>query len=390
MVITRFFLNESEMIMYFFFFSSRRRHTRSCLVSWARRCVQETEFKQLVFPDNPYQNPYLHFNSLRQANYILDIILQKGADVLYDKYLISQQPYYISEDIVHWHDAFMEQQYIKIDKGEPYFKEDNRWAPEKEPVPISIDNQSRCATRLEAASKNVSEIDHDKSSISQLSIRSSMAGSRTNLGGFYETKKSLLQMKSSEVKEEPKKEQFEPQLVFMESKQESGEPDLQSAKLREQRSKKDKEEMEKKQILAKQEQERINQEENRKIQANKYKHKQYTYDYNGEIICLKTQKLYADPGQQAQSGQTQQQTIDLIQLEYKNLMKIQSLITPSKYCLLYTSDAADDMQCVDLGGRRIIKKKKKIYQLYFKQIVKKYEYKIKRYYIIQFKGSIVI
>ena len=28
-----------------------------------------------------------------------------------------------------------------------------------------------------------------------------------------------------------------------------------------------------------------------------------------------------------------------------------------KSCLLYTSDAADDMQCVDLGGRRIIKKK---------------------------------
>ena len=26
-------------------------------------------------------------------------------------------------------------------------------------------------------------------------------------------------------------------------------------------------------------------------------------------------------------------------------------------CLLYTSDAADDMQCVYLGGRRIIKKK---------------------------------
>ena len=31
-------------------------------------------------------------------------------------------------------------------------------------------------------------------------------------------------------------------------------------------------------------------------------------------------------------------------------------------CLLYTSDAADDMQCVDLGGRRIIKKK-----IFFKQ-----------------------
>eukprot|EP00831_Metopus_contortus_P003543 TRINITY_DN11310_c0_g1_i1.p1 TRINITY_DN11310_c0_g1~~TRINITY_DN11310_c0_g1_i1.p1 ORF type:complete len:330 (-),score=47.93 TRINITY_DN11310_c0_g1_i1:71-1060(-) len=31
-------------------------------------------------------------------------------------------------------------------------------------------------------------------------------------------------------------------------------------------------------------------------------------------------------------------------------------------CLLYTSDAADDTPCVDLGGRRIIKKKKKITQ----------------------------
>ena len=29
-------------------------------------------------------------------------------------------------------------------------------------------------------------------------------------------------------------------------------------------------------------------------------------------------------------------------------------------CLLYTSDAADDMQCVDLGGRRIIKNKHEI------------------------------
>ena len=30
-------------------------------------------------------------------------------------------------------------------------------------------------------------------------------------------------------------------------------------------------------------------------------------------------------------------------------------------CLLYTSDAADDLLCVDLGGRRIIKKKKTNY-----------------------------
>ena len=32
------------------------------------------------------------------------------------------------------------------------------------------------------------------------------------------------------------------------------------------------------------------------------------------------------------------------------------ITSKSLCCLLYTSDAADDMQCVDLGGRRIIKK----------------------------------
>ncbi|WDT36813.1 hypothetical protein PVA38_11325 [Streptococcus pneumoniae D39] len=30
------------------------------------------------------------------------------------------------------------------------------------------------------------------------------------------------------------------------------------------------------------------------------------------------------------------------------------------FCLLYTSDAADEARSVDLGGRRIIKKKNKI------------------------------
>src|SRR5450756_43079 len=35
------------------------------------------------------------------------------------------------------------------------------------------------------------------------------------------------------------------------------------------------------------------------------------------------------------------------------------MVGTGKGCLLYTSDAADDLLCVDLGGRRIIKKKKK-------------------------------
>ena len=35
------------------------------------------------------------------------------------------------------------------------------------------------------------------------------------------------------------------------------------------------------------------------------------------------------------------------------------ILSTCNRCLLYTSDAADDLLCVDLGGRRIIKKKNK-------------------------------
>ena len=40
----------------------------------------------------------------------------------------------------------------------------------------------------------------------------------------------------------------------------------------------------------------------------------------------------------------------------RKTMKIGIIYFRNEACLLYTSDAADDMQCVDLGGRRIIKK----------------------------------
>ena len=46
--------------------------------------------------------------------------------------------------------------------------------------------------------------------------------------------------------------------------------------------------------------------------------------------------------------------------------KVQYLLrqaTDINTCLLYTSDAADDLLCVDLGGRRIIKKKKNKHNL---------------------------
>ena len=45
--------------------------------------------------------------------------------------------------------------------------------------------------------------------------------------------------------------------------------------------------------------------------------------------------------------------------EIRDKETAQIAINAAMTCLLYTSDAADDLLCVDLGGRRIIKKQKK-------------------------------
>ena len=45
-------------------------------------------------------------------------------------------------------------------------------------------------------------------------------------------------------------------------------------------------------------------------------------------------------------------------LTYHSPTNASEMDSPNEGCLLYTSDAADERSSVDLGGRRIIKKKK--------------------------------
>ncbi len=46
-------------------------------------------------------------------------------------------------------------------------------------------------------------------------------------------------------------------------------------------------------------------------------------------------------------------------LDFSTFSRLQNSLASLTF-LLYTSDAADDLLCLDLGGRRNIKKKKKI------------------------------
>ena len=50
---------------------------------------------------------------------------------------------------------------------------------------------------------------------------------------------------------------------------------------------------------------------------------------------------------------------DWMDIEKQRGISVTSSVLQFNYCLLYTSDAADERSSVDLGGRRTIKKKKK-------------------------------
>src|SRR5450756_2864572 len=72
-------------------------------------------------------------------------------------------------------------------------------------------------------------------------------------------------------------------------------------------------------------------------------------------------QLFVEPGHTA-SGRFLRQRHEVRFVEFVQHRAI--LHIPDQFdtlrsggCLLYTSDAADDLLCVDLGGRRIIKKK---------------------------------
>ena len=49
---------------------------------------------------------------------------------------------------------------------------------------------------------------------------------------------------------------------------------------------------------------------------------------------------------------------DYAEAQYNKALQLDSTFALAYTCLLYTSDAADERSSVDLGGRRIIKKKK--------------------------------
>ena len=75
------------------------------------------------------------------------------------------------------------------------------------------------------------------------------------------------------------------------------------------------------------------------------------YNNNTKLVLEISQVKQSLEGAQGELTAAQSE----LEQKKQDLAKVQAELAES--CLLYTSDAADDLLCVDLGGRRIIKKK---------------------------------
>ena len=73
--------------------------------------------------------------------------------------------------------------------------------------------------------------------------------------------------------------------------------------------------------------------------------------------------MYKRQAQEQAKSVAEQKDLFEADLQTRNIevadAKMQLAMLQDQSCLLYTSDAADERSSVDLGGRRIIKKKKK-------------------------------
>eukprot|EP00825_Cyclidium_porcatum_P010551 TRINITY_DN15400_c0_g1_i1.p2 TRINITY_DN15400_c0_g1~~TRINITY_DN15400_c0_g1_i1.p2 ORF type:complete len:178 (-),score=19.80 TRINITY_DN15400_c0_g1_i1:121-654(-) len=92
------------LIYMFFFFSSRRRHTRSCLVSWARRCVQETDQRRVHGKSST--NEYLLLIK-KQSRGSSTVDAQKNVEEIEYNFTLKDStlrfdPYYMLKDKARW------------------------------------------------------------------------------------------------------------------------------------------------------------------------------------------------------------------------------------------------------------------------------------------------
>ncbi|KRX02213.1 hypothetical protein PPERSA_04835 [Pseudocohnilembus persalinus] len=238
---------------------------------------------------NIYNQEFLYIKSQKEVESAINSVLDKGAEILYDKYLVDKWPQYVAEDIMYWADGIFSQKNIITDKGESKIQLQHRWKPEEEPITVGLDSRARFAVKVEykQAQNELNDQEEVKSIQSTSSIGFSLKSSKVNnlLDDSMNQKgvSQNLSQNNDENKQQTDDENI-PQAIKVGEDSEPPTPDPITEKLRENREKKEREKI----LKHKQEQKQQEEDELFKQRQNELskqlRNKNVTFDNNGEII----------------------------------------------------------------------------------------------------------
>eukprot|EP00825_Cyclidium_porcatum_P027576 TRINITY_DN2969_c0_g1_i2.p1 TRINITY_DN2969_c0_g1~~TRINITY_DN2969_c0_g1_i2.p1 ORF type:complete len:346 (+),score=99.73 TRINITY_DN2969_c0_g1_i2:52-1089(+) len=332
----------------FFFFSSRRRHTRSCLVSWARRCVQETgnildELPEIQNNINQFQEQLKKIEKNSQKLVESKVIVTKdGARFKQDKQFeeFFRKKNQNRNDVMNQNSQLTESQDQNAN---------NVQSPRKTLGPQNANNkknfQGDDKQKIDMKDLNDGNIVNEKFYDFQKINEEKMASNYQQIKDQIENENNSLYEQNENL----------PTTIENISKIDIVDIDqvLQNSKEKKDTNKDAVPDI---------------------VETNCY-FQHYTKTFIQRDISPIARYIASSKNQanlqfdeelenkKLNSISFDDITFDWRCANYSNLLDIVSDKIPAKIlfkiCLLYTSDAADDMQCVDLGGRRIIKKKKK-------------------------------
>ncbi|KAL4427079.1 hypothetical protein ABPG74_021186 [Tetrahymena malaccensis] len=246
--------------------------------------------QMLTFYDS---QPYLSLETQVVASQIVDLLYTKGANNLYEKYLITKMPDFQAKEVNGLMSALIQQGMMYGDKGESQEELKAFWKEEKEPQVLNYDSRSIYAVNVDFKQIIIDETEQDDSdakSIMSNSSKFSFASRKTNK--LLSASQKILtlskinqNMIESTVKQK-KPEKYQPELVRMPDEA-PPEPDPIADRLRLAREKKDYVKALELEKQRKQMQDELDFENKKKEAQRLLKHKQFTHDYNGNIIYLK-------------------------------------------------------------------------------------------------------
>ncbi|KAL4466660.1 hypothetical protein ABPG72_016777 [Tetrahymena utriculariae] len=237
--------------------------------------------------------PYLSLETQVITSQIVDLLFRKGANNLYEKYLITKMPDFQAKKVNGLMSALIQQGMMYGDKGESQEELKTFWKEEKEPQVLNYDSRSIYAVNVDFKQIIIDETeldDSDAKSIISNSSRFSFASRKTNklLSASQKimTLSKINQNMVESIVKQKKPEKYQPELVRMPDEA-SPEPDPIADRLRLAREKKDYVKALELEKQRKQIQDELDFENKKKEAQRLLKHKQFTHDYNGNIIYLK-------------------------------------------------------------------------------------------------------